>query len=131
MLSKLVTRGVLHASSFKSAPHGLNGYFHSTVCVHDRTGRADGMHWTPQGQRPVDSSKVPEGKRAPDTSARGRSDAPQCPVITRPYHALTSFAPDANALCPVPCVRCHAKMHRTRCGLSPLAQLLRVCLCLN
>jgi hypothetical protein len=98
-----------HMSSFKSAPHGLNGYFHSTVCVHGRTGRADGMHRTPQGQRPVDSSKVPKGKRALDTSAGGDRTHPSVPwslgLATRLRHLHRTLTH---------CVWSPAKMHRTR-----------------
>jgi hypothetical protein len=60
-----------HASSFKSAPHDLNDYFHSTARVHSRTKRTNGMHWTPQGQCPVDSSKVPERENAHRTCPLG------------------------------------------------------------
>jgi hypothetical protein len=103
-----------HVSLFKQAPHDLNGYFHSTARVHDYTGHADGMHRTPQCQRPIDSSKVLERENTHWARPLG---AIGCTLASSDHSALpplTSFAPDADALHLVPCVRCHAKMHRTR-----------------
>jgi hypothetical protein len=45
--------------------------FHSTARVHGRTGCVDGMHRTPQGQRPIDSSKVPERENVHRTRLLG------------------------------------------------------------
>jgi hypothetical protein len=108
-----------HVSLFKQVPHDLNSYFHSTARVHDYTGHTDRMHRTPQCQRPIDSSKVPEREnthQACPLGAIGRTLASGDHSALPP---LTSFAPDADALYLVPCVRCHAKMHRSAGVLRP------------